>query len=301
MNLNIGDIVARKSYNGDVFFKVEELVKTGSGQIKAKLRGLDVRLMADSPVEDLIKVRHEHMREYRKIFIENNNDKLRKIFARRAKDKGFAMTRAVDNSPDDFFEIPGRVLHVDGNLEYLNLCMAIYDQLGVHAKGVHVPENEQPASVPELLKEFSPDVLVLTGHDGIIKKTTEAFSDVDNYHNSKYFVEAVKAARRVECNRDNLIIFAGACQSYYEAIIDAGANYASSPKRVFIHAFDPVFIVEKIAFTPISQIILINEVIDSTITGTEGVGGIDTRGKFRKGFPKSSYLSQRMNLINIMD
>jgi len=177
---------------------------------------------------------------------------------------------------------------VDGNMEYLNLCMGIYEQLSINSKGMHIPENEQQASVPDLLKRYEPDILVLTGHDGIIK-STEAYSDLNNYHNSKHFVEGVRAARRMENNKDHLIIFAGACQSHYEAILAAGANYASSPNRVLIHAFDPVFIVDKIAFTPINEIISINDVIDSTITGNEGLGGIETRGKYRKGFPKSPY------------
>lgn len=285
---NIGDIVARKSYNHDIFFKVVDLIKTGSGETSAKLRGLDVRLMADSPVDDLIKVGSDHLREYRKNFIQRNNDNLKKIFARREKDRGPQMVRLAETAREDFFEIPGRVLHIDGNLEYLNLCMGIYEQLGINSEGIHIPENEQPASVPAMLKKYNPDILVLTGHDGIIK-VSEAYSDLNNYHNSRYFVESVRAARTQESNKDNLIIFAGACQSHYEAILAAGANYASSPKRVLIHAFDPVFIVDKIAFTPISEIISINDVIDSTITGIEGLGGIDTRGKYRKGFPKSPY------------
>lgn len=285
---NIGDIVARKSYNRDIFFKIVDLVKTGTGETSAKLRGLDVRLMADSPVDDLIKVEGDHLREYRKNFIRQNNDNLKKIFSRRVKERGSHMARSVETLPGDFFEMPGRVLHIDGNLEYLNLCMGIYEQLSINSKGVHIPENEQPASVPGLLKKYEPDILVLTGHDGIIK-STEAYSDLNNYHNSKYFVESVKTARRLENDKDNLIIFAGACQSHYEAILAAGANYASSPKRVLIHAFDPVFIVDKIAFTSINEIISINDVIESTITGTEGLGGIETRGKYRKGFPKSPY------------
>ena len=285
---NIGDIVARKSYNRDIFFKVVDLVENGTGKTSAKLRGLDVRLMADSPVDDLIKVGSDHLKEYRKNFIRQNNDNLKKIFSRREKDRGPQMFRSAETLPGDFFEVPGRVLHIDGNLEYLNLCLGIYEQLSINSKGIHIPENEQPTSVPELLKKYEPDILVLTGHDGIIK-STDAYSDLNNYHNSKYFVESVRAARGVENDKDQLIIFAGACQSHYEAILAAGANYASSPKRVLIHAFDPVFIVDKIAFTPINEIISINDVIDSTITGTEGLGGIETRGKYRRGFPKSPY------------
>lgn len=284
----IGDIVARKSYNRDIFFKVVNLVKTGTGEISVKLRGLDVRLMADSPVDDLIKVESEHLREYRKNFIKQNNENLKKIFTRRKKDLNPQTARSVETLPEDFFEMPGRVLHIDGNLEYLELCMGIYEQLSIISKGMHIPENEQPAAVPGLLTKYRPDILVLTGHDGIIK-STGAYSDLNNYHNSKYFVESVRAARSMENDKDHLIIFAGACQSHYEAILAAGANYASSPERVLIHAFDPVFIVDKIAFTPINEIISIYDVIDSTITGIEGLGGIETRGKYRKGFPKSPY------------
>lgn len=288
MGLTIGDIVARKSYNKDVFFKVEGIIETETGELIAKLRGLDVRLLADSPVEDLMKVEKSHVREYRKKFIKLNNECLRKIMDRRTKDGGLNGFRANVKPEQSFFEMPGRTLHIDGNLEYLNLCITIYEQMGIKAEGYHVSEKDQPATVPELLKKVKPDILVLTGHDGIIK-SSEGFSDLSNYHNSKYFVEGVKAAREFESDKDNLIIFAGACQSHFEALLSFGANFASSPLRVFIHAFDPVFIVEKIAFTPINEIISTVELVDSTITGTEGIGGIETRGKYRRGFPKLQY------------
>lgn len=295
MNFKIGDIVARRSYNNDIYFKIESITKTDSGEQLARLRGLDVRLYADSPLNDLIEVTSDLIREYRNKFIRINNQSLRKIMARRAENRGGTLYRAQSDVSEnengdlkDFFDIPGRVLHLDGNLEYLNLCMAIYKQLGIIARGEHVPEKEQPASVPGLLKKYRPDVLVLTGHDGIIK-SSDSFTSLENYHNSKYFVDAVRAARDFEPNKDQLIIFAGACQSHYENILRAGANYASSPLRVLIHAFDPVFIVEKIAFTPIDQTISIHDAIDSTITGIEGLGGIDTKGKYRRGFPKSPY------------
>lgn len=187
-----------------------------------------------------------------------------------------------------FFDVPGRVLHLDGAEEYLDLCMSLYNQLGIKAEGIHIPEKDQAASVPGLLKAYKPDILILTGHDGIIK-SRDGYTNLNNYHNSKHFVEAVREARKYEFNKDNLIIFAGACQSHYEALITSGANFASSPKRVLIHAFDPVFVVQKIALTPITRVTSIYEVIDSTITGAEGIGGIETRGIYRKGFPKASY------------
>jgi len=115
------------------------------------------------------------------------------------------------------------------------------------------------------------------------------FKDINNYYSSRYFVEAVREARRYEKSRDDLVIFAGACQSHYEAILAAGANFASSPQRVMIHAYDPVFVVEKIAYTSIYDPISIKDIIDGTITGFDGIGGMETRGKYRMGIPKSPY------------
>ncbi len=287
MRFKVGDIVARKSYNNDIFFKIEDIGAAESGELIATLRGLDVRLLADSPLGDLEKVENHSIKNYRKEFINLSNQCLKKVISRKPD---FERLNSVSEgqTTENFFEVPGRVLHIDSSLEYLNLCTAIYGQLNIKANGFHIAEKEQPTLIPELIKQYRPDILVITGHDGIIK-TRIGYSDLSNYHNSIHFVEGVKAARGVESNKDDLIIFAGACQSHYEAIISAGANFASSPSRVLIHALDPVFIVEKIAFTSISQTVSIINVVESTITGTDGLGGIETRGKFRKGFPKSPY------------
>ncbi|HWR07173.1 sporulation peptidase YabG, partial [Sporomusa sp.] len=81
--------------------------------------------------------------------------------------------------------------------------------------------------------------------------------------------------------------FAGACQSHFEAILSSGANFASSPNRIFIHAYDPVFIAEKVAFTPINKTVEVSDAITASVTGIDGVGGLETRGKFRLGMPKT--------------
>ena len=47
-NLKIGDIVARKSYNYDVLFRVARI----SGEI-VDLVGITVRIIADAPIYDL--------------------------------------------------------------------------------------------------------------------------------------------------------------------------------------------------------------------------------------------------------
>ena len=120
----------------------------------------------------------------------------------------------------------------------------------------------------------------------MIKNGTR-YRDIYNYRNSKHFIQTVKKARKYdEKHGDNLVIFAGACQSNYEQLIRAGANYASSPGRIMIHALDPVFIVEKIACSRIDVVVPIEEILDQTITGVKGIGGFETRGKFRWAMPK---------------
>jgi spore coat assembly protein len=53
---------------------------------------------------------------------------------------------------------------------------------------------------------------------------------------------------------------------------------------------DPVFVCEKIAYTRIDKVVSITDVIENTITGIKGVGGLQTRGKYREGYPKSRYI-----------
>ncbi|MDU4131231.1 MAG: sporulation peptidase YabG, partial [Clostridium perfringens] len=141
-----------------------------------------------------------------------------------------------------------------------------------------------------LVKEYNPDIVVLTGHDGVLKDS-KGMLDLNNYRNSKYFIESVKILRNYNSSYDELVIFAGACQSCYESILEAGANFASSPNRVLIHCLDPVLVCERVAYTRIDEIVSIKDVIENTITGIKGVGGLQTRGKYREGYPKSLYLN----------
>ena len=48
---------------------------------------------------------------------------------------------------------------------------------------------------------------------------------------------------------------------------------------------------ERVAYTRIDEIVSIKDVIENTITGIKGVGGLQTRGKYREGYPKSLYLN----------
>lgn len=294
VQIEVGDIVGRISHGGDILFKVISISEDAKGR-RASLRGLDVRLYADAPVDDLVKKSPSEISKMRQEFIKKNSECMRKIFERRVEDKSRVFLRGAISNPSLFrshepehFELPGTVLHLDGDKDYLDLCKATYSQLNITAYGFNVEEQKQPEVVLNYLKEYTPDILVLTGHDGLLKNVTD-YKDINNYRNSRSFVEAVRKAREYEPGRDDLIIIAGACQSHYEALITAGANFASSPQRVLIHAFDPVFIVEKLAYSSIYDTLTVQDIISNTITGLDGVGGIETRGCLRLGYPKSPY------------
>jgi spore coat assembly protein len=287
--IKINDLVGRKSYGCDIFFKVIAIFIDDKGQEQACLKGLDMRLLATAPVDDLYKLEPAQITAHWHNFMTKNHNQMKRIFQRRQQDQLKCLNRSIGLVDKiESFDVPGTVLHLDGDNDYLELCLTTYRPLNIRAHGYNIKEKEQSEEISAVLTKHRPDILVLTGHDGLAKGAKE-LSDLNNYHSSKYFVAAIKIARQYEKSLDDLVIFAGACQSHYEAILRAGANFASSPKRILIHAFDPVFVVEKIAYTSIYDPIPVKDVIASTITGFDGIGGIETKGKFRLGVPKTPY------------
>jgi len=282
-----GQLATRKSYGNDVCFIIVEVDDESKTAI---LKGFNVRLIADAPIDDLASLSDEERQQFEASDLRVQSECIRLIRSRRELETEKRLFRKESRyqSNPDFFERPGRVLHLDGDGTYLQKCLSMYRDLGINAVGKHVPESQMPVMVRKLLEEHEPDILIITGHDGVIRKGTD-WGDLYNYRNSGHFVKTVQQARKHARNMDDLVIIAGACQSHFEAILDAGANFASSPQRIMIHALDPVFIAEKIAFTPINETINVYDVVKSTYTGTDGVGGLESRGKYRMGLPKSIY------------
>ncbi|EJT6170498.1 sporulation peptidase YabG [Clostridium perfringens] len=295
--MKVGDLVVRKSYSKDITFKIIDIKENGEG-INYILKGLHIRIIADSKGEDLEKVEDDFAGDKDKSFDSKMNDIIKKVILSREQKNNQLMTRG---SEDDnlkmtekekglVFGRPGRILHIDGDPSYMETCLKAYKQLNLNAVGIAVSEREQPLKILSLVKEYNPDIVVLTGHDGVLKDS-KGMLDLNNYRNSKYFIESVKILRNYNSSYDELVIFAGACQSCYESILEAGANFASSPNRVLIHCLDPVLVCERVAYTRIDEIVSIKDVIENTITGIKGVGGLQTRGKYREGYPKSLYLN----------
>ena len=107
-----------------------------------------------------------------------------------------------------------------------------------------------------------------------------------SYQNSKNFVSAIEAARNYEKSQDKLVIIAGACQSDYEELIKAGANFASSPKRINIHALDPAIIAVSTALSERNKTIDLINILEKTKFGSDGIGGIMTNGTMYVGYPR---------------
>lgn len=287
--MKIGDIVVRKSYGKDITFKVIDVIEKNGKDIII-LKGINIRIIADSTIDDLEKAEDEDSGSQDKILNTRVSEAINRAINIRSvfRDKADKSPK-IKNKDELVFGRPGRILHVDGDSDYLETCLKVYKQLNLDAIGKAVPENEQPRVIVDLVKETKPDIVVLTGHDSVIKDPRD-YLDLNNYRNSKYYLESVKNLRNYNSSYDELVIFAGACQSCYERILDVGANFASSPNRVLIHCLDPVFVCEKIAYTRIDKVVSITDVIENTITGIKGVGGLQTRGKYREGYPKSSYI-----------
>ena len=260
MLFNIGDYVSRNSYNNDTVFQIMRI----EGDI-VYLKGVNIRLMADSNIDDL------HL-ENKKEIVDDED-----LLVRMNKD--FSLDR------NEYFYLPGKVLHIDGDEDYLNRCLKFYNKFNIMAFGVCMEEELIEGEIDKYLRDLSPDILVITGHDAYYKRKGGK-NDIDNYKNSLYFVNAVKAARNYEKSPEKLAIVAGACQSDYEELIKAGATFASSPKRVNIHALDPAILASSIALSDRNQVIDLISVIEKTKYGKDGVGGVMTKGCMFVGYPR---------------
>ncbi len=270
MQFKVGDYVTRHSYNSDILFKIEKIKED-----KVILRGYKIRLMADASLDDLIRVEGEDRETLKRKLLQESYEHLLRQQRNLVISSQITREKEVNNC---YRKKPGRVLHIDGDRDFLKISLQNYKNLQIKARGYFLQESNFAVKIEEYLQTFKPDILIITGHDG--------YENTDHkYYTSHYFIETVKRARNYENDLDNLVIFAGACQSYYDELIKYGANFASSPQGEFIHFLDPVLVVEKIAYTPIREYISVKDIIKTTITGEGGIGGVETRGKLRLIYP----------------
>jgi len=268
-----GDIVARKSHEKDIIFYVKRIIKTQSGEI-AILTGLLERIEADSKIEDL-EILDKKDRNY---YLKRQEEKIKERIENKKQDYEIGIIESQEKRISNKI-VTGKILHLDGDKRYSQKSYNYYKKLGLNAIVKNIPEYRQPKVVYQLLKIYNPDILIITGHDGMIKKGTN-YNDIYNYRNSRHFINTVKEARRYDLeNNKKTVIFAGACQSYFEALILAGANFASSPARILIDFLDPLIVAEKVATTEKYRYITIDDITKELREGKRGVDGIGANGK----------------------
>lgn len=222
--------------------------------------------MADAPIEDLqIVSKEEIIRREKELEI--------KIIRKVEKERIRKENRRKE------IVYTGRILHLDGDKKYSEKSIMYYKKIGLNAIVKNIPENKQPRVVYRLLTIYNPDILVITGHDGMIKNGAR-YNDIYNYRNSRHFIKTVKEARKYdEAHNKNLVIFAGACQSYFEALMEAGANFASSPARILIDFLDPLVVAKSVAVADKNKYITIDDFVDELRDGKKGINGLGARGK----------------------
>lgn len=235
----------------------------------ALLKGYSIRLVADADLDDLVisKASKDELTGEDNNLLDRMND--------------------ISNlDRDEYFYIPGKILHIDADEDYLDRCMKFYKNVNILAYGLLIDEKDIHTELMRHLEEINPDVLVITGHDAYYEKDSDGYDNIDSYKNSSNFAKAVKIARKYEKDHDKLIIIAGACQSDYEELIKSGANFASSPKRINIHALDPAIIASSICLSDKSKPINLLNILSKTKYGKDGMGGIITNGVMYVGYPR---------------
>lgn len=263
MSIKKGDIVGRISYGKDILFIVDKIIDNKSKSI-AILKGMAIRIEADAPVKDLQKIDKQTIKK-----IEKNIEY--KISRRIEKYK--------NNCRGTIEKIyTGKILHLDGDKKYTEKSIRYYKKLGLNAIVKNIPEHKQSKMVKLLLNKYKPDILVITGHDAMLKNGSN-FNNIYNYRNSKHFVNTVIEARKWEQSSDKLTIFAGACQSFFEAIMEAGADFASSPGRILIDFIDPLIVAEKVAITDTRKFVTVYDISKEIKEGEKGISGVGARGK----------------------
>lgn len=260
MEFNVGDLVTRNSYGNDVVFKIVSI--NGSEVV---LKGMNIRLLADAEMSDLKEYSNEDI-EDEKAFL----DRLETV---------------PDLNRNDYFYLPGKILHIDSDPDYLKRCLDYYKKINIWAMGINEKEENIADNIYDLLEEYKPNIVVITGHDAYYKRKGK-IDDIKAYKSSSYFADAIKKAREYEDSHEKLIIIAGACGSYYEELIKAGANFASSPKRINIHALDPAIVATKMALSNINKDIDLKDILEKTKYGKDGIGGIITKGTMYVGYPR---------------
>jgi len=184
MSIKKGNIVGRKSYGKDVFFIVDNILKTRLNNEFAILKGLNIRIMADSPIDDLEVINKKDVINSIK---RSDTDLEERIRLSKIK---------IDNTFKRQKIYTGKILHLDGDRKYSEKSARYYSRVGLNAVVKNIAENKQSKVVIPLLNKYNPDILIITGHDAMLKNGSN-YNNVYNYRNSRAFYKYCKRGKKV--------------------------------------------------------------------------------------------------------
>lgn len=171
--------------------------------------------------------------------------------------------------------ILGTILHIDADKNYLDKCLELYKEMGVHAYSVLTNEDDIENVAMNIKLDVEPDIIVITGHDYY---NNDNQKDLNNYANTNNFIKGMKKFKKYF---PNSVYIVGACQSNFEALIANGANFASSPKRINVHIYDPAILAIKVSTTAYNQLVNFKSLDNLIENLNEAYGGIETFGKMK--------------------
>lgn len=148
-----GDIVGRKSYGKDIIFVVERIIKTKERQEIAILKGLTIRIQADSLISDLDLIEPKKVEEHVRSLEEKVTKRIQKIEKMNKQNYLFREKMII---------YTGRILHIDGDRRYSEKSKKYYKKIGLNAVVKNIPERRQYMEVTNLVKKYNPDILVIT-------------------------------------------------------------------------------------------------------------------------------------------
>ncbi len=149
-----GDIVGRISYGKDIAFVVERIIKTHDSKL-AILKGLTVRVQADSTLDDLELMEKVQIAEHVKMLEENVAKRIQEhVQERKNKAQQFFREKAIVYT--------GKILHLDGDKKYSEKSNRYYKKIGLNAVVKNIPERKQPFYVASFLQRYQPDILIIT-------------------------------------------------------------------------------------------------------------------------------------------
>lgn len=300
VRFQIGDIVIVNKDKKRDLWKIEKFHLINPKIVR--LKGLTNRSIIDVYEEQLIKVDERTIKEISernnrnctrfisgmRELLRNGNDAVEPSKSTESDKIAEPVKPTVEDKKNLVFSKPGNILHLDTYKPFMEKCLNLYKQLQIPAIGYYMEPYELPNKIKAILEKEQPDIVVITGHDNL--RDIQKPSLMESYLNSKYFIEAVREARRFDRNKNSLVIVAGACKSFFEALMDAGANFASSPMRVRVSDVDPAILAIMVASTPALTNIDVLEAVSHTRAGTDGFGGIETEGALKKAIPNKGYV-----------